>query len=98
VAEALTAYLSIADPLADETGDELDDVFGDLEVDLGGIGEVIGWDVHADGARLHLAAEEPARVIAVLVPALRKLPVASPWRLVASDPETSEELYERLFV
>jgi hypothetical protein len=95
VTEALTAFLSIPDPLADETEDALDEVFGDLEVDLGGIGEVIGWDANADRVRLALRADEPERVIAVLVATLRRLDVRPPSRLVASDATTGATVYER---
>jgi hypothetical protein len=37
-------------------------VFGDLEVDLGGIGGVPGWDIDADGVRLYLDADETRRM------------------------------------
>jgi hypothetical protein len=95
VAEAMTAFLSISDPLTDETEEELDEVLGELEVDVGGIGEVVGWDVDAEGVRLHLEADEPERVIAVLVETLRRLDVRPPSKLVASDPMSGETLYER---
>jgi hypothetical protein len=45
--------------------------------------------------RLHLEADEPERVIAVLVETLRRLDVRPPSKLVASDPMTGETLYER---
>jgi len=95
VTEALTTFLSIQDPLDDETEDALEDTFGDLEVSLGGIGELVGWDADADGVRLHLLADEPERVIALLVETLRTLQVEPPSRLVASDPDDGTTLYER---
>jgi hypothetical protein len=95
VAEALIAFLSIPDPLADETEDELDEVFGDLEVDVGGIGEVTGWCVDADGVRLFLAAQEPARVIRALIETVRRLDVRPPSKLVANDPDSGAKLYEQ---
>ena len=93
--EALTTFLSIQDPLADEIEDALEAAFGDLEVSLGGIGELVGWDVDADGVQLHVLADEPERVIALLVETLRALEVQSPSKLVASDPDDGTTLYER---
>ena len=95
MAEALTAFLSIQDPLGDETEAAIEDAFGDLEVNLGGIGEVVGWDADAEGVQLHLLADEPERVIAVLVDTLHRLDVQPPSPLVASDPTTGTRLYER---
>jgi len=95
VAEALTVLLSIQDPLDDETEEAIEEAFDDLGVDLGGIGEVVGWDADADGVQLHLMADEPERVIAVLVDALPRLQVQPPSRLIASDPTSGATLYER---
>jgi hypothetical protein len=95
VAEALTAFLSIEDPLHDETEDALEEAFGDLEVNVGGIGELVGWDVDADGVQVHLLADEPERVIAVLVETLHALGARPPTKLVASDPASGTPLYER---
>ena len=94
--EALTAFLSIEDPLLDETEEALEEALGDLEVDVGGIGELVGWDVDADGVQVHLLAEEPERVIAVLAEALPALGARPPTKLVASDPASGAALYKRL--
>ena len=95
MAETLTVFLSIQDPLGDETEEALEEAFVDLEVDLGGIGEVEGWDADADGVVLHLLADEPERVIALLVATLHALDVQPPSKLVASDPTNGSTLYER---
>ena len=67
MAEALTAFLSIQNPLGDETEDAIQEAFDDLEVSLGGVGELVGWDADADGVQLHLLADAPERVIALVV-------------------------------
>lgn len=91
----MTAFLSILDPLGDETERAIDEAFYDLEVRLGGIGEVVGWDAYADGVQLHLSADEPERVIAVLIETLQALDVRPPSKLVASDRASGAILYER---
>lgn len=95
MAEALTVFLSIQDPLDDATEDALEEAFVDLEVNLGGVGELMGWDADADGVQLHLLADEPERVIAILLETLRTLDVRPPSKLVASDPTNGATLYER---
>jgi hypothetical protein len=62
---------------------------------LGGIGEVVGWDANAEGVQLHLLADEPERVFAVLIETLHTLDVQQPSTLVASDPASGATLYER---
>lgn len=95
MAEALTVFLSIQDPLGDETEGAIEEAFGDLEVSSGGIGEVVGWDADADGVQLHLLADDPERVIALVVETLHRLDVQPPSKLVATDPTTGATLYER---
>jgi hypothetical protein len=95
VSEALTAFLSIENPLHDETEAAIEAAFDDLEVSLGGIGELVGWDADADRVELRLVADEPERVIALLVETLRTVDVQPPSRLVASDPANGTKLYER---
>ena len=95
MAEALTAFLSIQDPLDDGTEDAIEEAFDDLGVSLGGIGEIVGWDADAEGVQLHLVADEPEPVIALLVDTLHRLRVQPPSRLVASDPTNGARLYER---
>jgi hypothetical protein len=95
MAEALLVFLTVEDPLGDETENAIEEAFGDLDWRLGGIGEVVGWDAAAEGLQLHLMAEEPERVIAVLAETLRALDVRPPSKLVASDPASGETLYER---
>lgn len=91
----LTAFLSIQDPLDVETEDAIEEAFSDLEVSLGGVGEVVGWDADADGVQLHLLADEPECVIAILVETLHTLDLQPPSKLVASDPTNGATLYER---
>jgi hypothetical protein len=95
VAEALTAFLSIPDPLGGETDEAIHDAFDELDRRLSGIGEVVGWDADVEGVQLYLLADEPPRVIRLLIEALRALDVAPPSRLVATDPATGATLYER---
>jgi hypothetical protein len=96
VAEALTAFLAIPDPLGDETQEEaIEEAFGNLDWRLSGIGEVVGWDADIDGLQLHLLAEEPQRVIPLLLEALHALDVPRASKLVATDPATGAILYER---
>jgi hypothetical protein len=95
VAEALTAFLCIHDPLGDETKQAIEEAFDNLDWRLGGIGEVVGWDADATGVQLQLLADEPQRVIPLLIEALRPLDVPPPSRLVATDPATGATLYER---
>jgi hypothetical protein len=95
VAEALTAFLAIQDPLSDETDEAITTAFEDLELTLGGIGEVVGWDAAADGVQLHLLADEPERVTPLLIQTLRTLDVQPPSKLVAMDPASGATLYER---
>jgi hypothetical protein len=98
VAEVLTAFVSISQPLEEETDEAMTAAFEDLEVGLGGIGEVIGWDAAADGVQLHVLADEPKRVIALMIGTLRTLDVQPPTRLVASDPASGATLYERSLI
>ena len=98
MAEALTIFLTIEDPLGDETENAVEEAFDDLDVRLGGIGEVVGWDAAAEGLQLHLLAEEPERVIAELPETLHALDVQPPSKLVASDPASGDTLYERSLV
>jgi hypothetical protein len=95
VAEALTALLSVPDPLEDETTEEIQEAFDKLDWKLSGIGEVVGWDADIQGVQLHLLAHEPQRVIPLVIEALRALDAPRPWKLVATDPATSATLYER---
>jgi hypothetical protein len=95
VAEALTAFLSIPGALGDETRKAIQQAFGHLDWRLSGIGEVVGWDAEANGLELHLLADEPQRVIPLLMEALDALDVAPTSKLVATDPATGATLYER---
>ena len=96
MAEALTVFLTVEDPLGDETENAFEEGFDDLDLQLSGIGEVVGWDASADGLQLHLMAAEPERVIAVLTETLHALDVVQPpSRLVSSDPASGHTLYER---
>jgi hypothetical protein len=95
VAEALTAFLSIPAPLGDETEEAIEEAFDELDWRLSGIGEVVGWDVDVKALQLHLMADEPPRVIPLLIEALRALEVPPPWKLVATNPATGATLYER---
>jgi hypothetical protein len=95
VAEALTAFLFIPDPLGDETKDVLEEAFDSLDWRLSGIGEVVGWDADVNGLQLHLLADEPQRVIQLLIEALYALDVPPPTKLVATNPATGSTLYER---
>jgi hypothetical protein len=95
VAEALTAFLSIPDPLGDETREAIQEGFDNLDWRLSGIGEVVGWDADVEGLQLHLLADEPRRVIPLLIEALHALDVAPTSKLVATDPATGAILYER---
>jgi hypothetical protein len=95
VAEALTIFMTVQDPLGDETENAIEEAFDDLEVRIGGIGEVVGWDADADGLQLHLVAEEPERVIALLSETLHALDAKPPSKLVASDLASGDTLYER---
>jgi hypothetical protein len=61
VAEALTAFLSIPDPLGDETKDAIQEAFDDLDWRLSGLGEFVGSDADVNGVELHLLADEPQR-------------------------------------
>ena len=74
---------SIRDPLDDAIEDAIEEDFDELEVNLGGIGEIVGWDADADGVQLH--SDEPERVIALLVDTLHRLPVQTPSRLISGD-------------
>lgn len=49
VAEALTALLSIPDPLGDETKEAIEEAFDELDGKLSAIGEVVGWDADIEG-------------------------------------------------
>jgi hypothetical protein len=93
--EQLTAFLTLEDPLSDETEAAIEAAYADLEVDVGGIGEAFGWDADGDGVQLHLLAEEPERVIAVLAGTIAALGARPPARVVATDPATGVTLYER---
>jgi hypothetical protein len=95
VAEALTAFLSIPDPLGDETDEATKEAFDNLDGRLTGIGEVVGWDADVKGLQLHLLADEPQRVIPLLIEALHALDVPPPSKLVVTDPATGAILYER---
>jgi hypothetical protein len=95
VAEAFTLFLEITDALADEREEALGEVFDDLNRNLMGIGEVVGWDADATGVQLLLLAEQPERVFATTVAKLRTLGAKPPWRLVAVDPVTGTTLYKR---
>ena len=95
VAEALTASLSIPDPLGDETEQAVQEAFDNLDGRLSGIGEVVGWDADVRGLQLHLLADEPRRVVPLLIEALQAFGVPGPWKLVATDPATGGTLYER---
>ena len=95
VAEDLTALLSIPDPLRDEKKEAIEEAFDELDWRLSGIGEVVGWDAAVEGVQLHLLANEPQRVIPVLIEALHALDVPRPWKLVATDTATGAALYER---
>jgi hypothetical protein len=95
VAEALTAFLSIPDPLGDETEEAIQEAFDDLDGRLSGIGEVVGWDADSKGLQLHLLADEPQRVIPLLIEAVQALDMPPPSKLVATDPATGATLYER---
>lgn len=85
----------MTDALADDTTEAVDEAFENLDADLMGIGEVVGWDADLEGVQLHVWAEEPERVIAIILAALRTLGTKPPWRLVAADPKTGTILYER---
>jgi hypothetical protein len=95
MAEALTAFLSIPDPLGDETEEAIEEAFDNLDWRLSGIGEVVGWDADSKGLQLHLLADEPQRVIPLLIEVLHALDVPPPWKLVATDRATGATLYER---
>jgi hypothetical protein len=43
MAEALTVFLTVQHPLGDETENAFEEAFDDLDLRLGGIGEVVGW-------------------------------------------------------
>jgi hypothetical protein len=95
VAEGLTALLSIPDPLRDEKKEAIEEAFDELDWKLSGVGEVVGWDADVEGVQLHLLANEPQRVIPLLIDALHALDVPRPWKLVATDTATGAALYER---
>ena len=94
MAEALTAFLSIRDALGDEE-EAIRAAFDNLGWKLSGIGEVVGWDADVDGVQLHLLADEPQRVIPLVMETLHALDVPPPSKLVATDPATGATLYER---
>jgi hypothetical protein len=95
MAEDLTVFLTVEDPLDDETEDAVDEAFGALEVRLGGIGEAVGWDLSAEGVQLHVIGWEPERVIAELTQTLHALGAQPPSKLVACDRASGDTLYER---
>jgi hypothetical protein len=95
VAQALTAFLSVPDPLGDETEEAIQAAFDNLDWRLTGIGEAVGWDADVKGLEMHLLADEPQRVIPLLIEALQALDVLPPSKLVATDPATGATLYER---
>ena len=92
--EALTAFLSIPDALGD--GEEaIRAAFDNLDWKLSGIGEVVGWDADVNGVQLHMLADEPQRVIPLVMETLHALDVPPPSKLVATDPATGATLYAR---
>jgi hypothetical protein len=95
MAEALTAFLSIPAPLGDETAEAIEKAFDELDWRLSGIGEVVGWDTDVKALQLHVLADDPTRVIPLLIEALHALDVPQPSKLVATDPATGAILYER---
>jgi hypothetical protein len=89
--EALTLFLTTGNALGDDVDEALVATFENLDADLMGIGEVVGWDDDGETVQFHVLAEEPARVIESIRAALVDLSA----RVEASDPATGSQLYQR---
>jgi hypothetical protein len=92
--DALTLFLTTGNALSDDVDEALVATFENLDADLMGIGEVVGWDDDGETVQFHVLAEEPARVIESIRATLVDLGVHSA-RVEASDPATGSQLYQR---